>query len=573
MKSLHADADHGRRFLLCCAAGCAWGILAFWVLYGFVPLDVTNDTWLMAGVAEWDIQQRYAGWMALRNSGWHFPFAVADTLAYPCPEGLNIAFMDAMPGVVIFFKLFSGLLPQTFQFEGIYGLLAMMLQGTAAMLLLTQCGLGWRSAFVGTGFFVFSPIMIERMFRHTTLASHYLILFSMYLYFKYRSTGKLPKAMFPIAVVSVGITPYFLPMAMVFALLLAVENVVFAKKSALRSAAWLIANGAAGIAAAFCIGSVGSGYSASRDGYGYYSMNLNALFNPSSVGNYTWSQILPARAQLHGQYDGFNYLGAGGIVLAAAALAAAVVYGLRNRETAGAFIRRNGFLLLAALGLTAFAVSHVICFDGYQFVHLPVPGVILGLCGIFRASARMFYPVYYLLLLAGLLAVSRLLCKGKIKDTGVSVVLLCVLALQIYDLSGAMTEIRREMAVKSSLDLRIPEELLHLEQYDEMFVSDNWGTRMELILAGKNGLVSNSLDCNTTAAFHDVTYEYTGKVMEQLQNGELDEHLVYSTRNSELFSAWQDTFAGRAAFYTWDLNNENVELWGDRTIYFMVPYI
>ena len=77
---------------------------------------------------------------------------------------------------------------------------------------------------------------------------------------------------------------------------------------------------AAGYAAGVVLGSLNNGYSASRENYGVFSFNLNALFNPQLKGGYTWSRILPARPQLYGQYDGFNYLGFGMLAFAGRAV-------------------------------------------------------------------------------------------------------------------------------------------------------------------------------------------------------------------------------------------------------------
>lgn len=560
--------------LFCSIVGCAWGILAFLLLYGTAPLDVTNDTWIMSGYTEWDIQQRYAGWVGFRLSDWQFPLGSANAMGYPNIKGMNIAFMDAMPGVAIFFKLFSAILPKTFQFEGIYGLLAMMLQGTAAACLLRQFDLCKANTVIGTGFFAFSPIMIERMFRHTSLASHYLILFSMLLYFKYRKTDKLPKGTIVLAALSVGITPYFLPMVMVFALLLALESVLFAKKSPLVAVAWLFANGMAGIAVAFCIGSIGSGYSASRDGYGFYSMNLNALINPRSNKDYTWSRFLPKREQLYGQYDGFNYLGVGVIVMILVLLLAALFCMVRHREAVKLFVRRNGLLLLVALGLTMFATSNVVCFDGWELVNVPLPAAFLKLCGIFRASSRLFYPVYYLMLLGAVVGLSRLIegSKGNVRLS--TAALACMLALQLWDISGMILEKHTEMNIKATLDLQIPQELLSLEEYEMMITRECWGTRMEEILAAKSGLITNCLDGNTGSEDHSTTYRYSEAIMGQLEQGSLNTDIVYSTTDENEFEQWKESFGEEADFYVWDLNLENVHVAKEwRMHYFMVPRI
>ena len=44
--------------------GIVIGLFAFWIIYGFGPLDVTNDRWIMSGYDESDIIQHYAGWVA-----------------------------------------------------------------------------------------------------------------------------------------------------------------------------------------------------------------------------------------------------------------------------------------------------------------------------------------------------------------------------------------------------------------------------------------------------------------------------------------------------------------------------
>lgn len=59
------------------------------------------------------------------------------------------------------------------------------------------------------------------------------------------------------------------------------------------------------------IGVLGTKVNASRKGYGFYSMNLNAIINPTSCGAYSWSNLLKTRPQILGNYDGFNYLGFG----------------------------------------------------------------------------------------------------------------------------------------------------------------------------------------------------------------------------------------------------------------------
>ena len=53
--------------------GCALGVLAFFLLYGPTPLEVSNDTWLRGGFVEQDVLQHYAGWLFYRSSPLRLP--------------------------------------------------------------------------------------------------------------------------------------------------------------------------------------------------------------------------------------------------------------------------------------------------------------------------------------------------------------------------------------------------------------------------------------------------------------------------------------------------------------------
>ena len=81
--------------------GIAVGIIVFGIIYGYGPLIVTNDKWIMSGYDESDIILDYAGWSLFRNSPWHCPLGLADNM----DDGMYISFTDSMPWVAIFFKL------------------------------------------------------------------------------------------------------------------------------------------------------------------------------------------------------------------------------------------------------------------------------------------------------------------------------------------------------------------------------------------------------------------------------------------------------------------------------------
>ena len=388
-----------KRRWLAALLGAAAGMVVFFLLYGTSTLHPTYDAWILNGYDEWDIQQHYAGWVLFRNSHWAFPLGLADTIA--APDGTVISFTDSIPWVSIFFKALRGVLPSTFQWFGWYTLFCFAMQGAAGALLCAR-----RQAKTGVGALVFStlggllfvmlPTLWERAFRHTALASQWLFLLALYAFLEYRQnlhsgTAKFPWAMPVLAFLAVGIHPYFLPLVMMCALLAAVE-LGRQKKAWGRAALQFAASLAAAVVGGVLCGAIGSGTGASRSGYGDYSMNLNALINPTSRGGYTWSRLYQVMPQQPGQYDGFNYLGLGVLALITAALLFSLRRAVRCPQNTKTWWHRNGPVFAACVFLTLFAVSNKI-YWGNTGIELPLSAKLLELCGIFRSSGRMFYLV------------------------------------------------------------------------------------------------------------------------------------------------------------------------------------
>ena len=345
-----------KRRWLAALLGAAAGMVVFFLLYGTSTLHPTYDAWILNGYDEWDIQQHYAGWVLFRNSHWAFPLGLADTIA--APDGTVISFTDSIPWVSIFFKALRGVLPSTFQWFGWYTLFCFAMQGAASALL---CARG--QAKTGAGALVFStlggllfvmlPTLWERAFRHTALASQWLFLLALYAFLEYRQnlhsgTAKFPWAMPVLAFLAVGIHPYFLPLVMMCALLAAVE-LGRQKKAWGRAALQFAASLAAAVVGGVLCGAIGSGTGASRSGYGDYSMNLNALINPTSRGGYTWSRLYQVMPQQPGQYDGFNYLGLGVLALVTAALLFSLRRAVRCPQNTKTWWHRNGPVFAACV--------------------------------------------------------------------------------------------------------------------------------------------------------------------------------------------------------------------------------
>jgi hypothetical protein len=173
---------------------------------------------------------------------------------------------------------------------------------------------------------------------------------------------------------------------------------------------------------AYIFGIVGQEELPSIGGFGNYSMNLLSPITPqlsSIAGHETY--LLDKTG---GQYEGFNYLGAGALLLIMSAF-------LLSARSIGGQLKRHRILVLALIGLTLFAVSSKVYFGSYFVADLryedwPVLGT---LSSIFRSSGRFFWPVGYLLVIGAI----GLLAKNVAPRTLISLLTVAVL-VQVWDI-------------------------------------------------------------------------------------------------------------------------------------------
>lgn len=424
-----ADKRRDRLLLL---FGAVLGAAAFFLVLGLSPLDVTNDAFCRGGYIEKDIQQHYAGWLFYRQSGLSFPLCIATNINVP--QGLSVAYTDSIPLFAAFFRLLSPLLPDTFQYFGWFTLLCLMLQGAFGARLLGLFMQGYTLPLLGDLLFVFSPVLWERVLRHTSLAAQFFVLAALYYYFLGCRTGRFRfGGLFALNILAITVHPYFLPMtyAITFALLLryALRHRQFG-----RPALWLAADLALTLAAGWVFGLFYGTASGGSDAlYGYFGMNLNSLWNPAGVNGVDWSLFLPKQNQVGGNYDAFAYLGAG-------VLLALVVCGLvsvihRPRRLLN-LLQRHWTLAAVSMVLTLFAVSHVVTANGVTLVTLPLPAACIKLFSVFRSGGRLFWPVYYLLILAACVGVSRLFKRKDLCTAAVAV----LAAVQLLDLAPGLVQ-------------------------------------------------------------------------------------------------------------------------------------
>lgn len=433
MKSLKKD-NFRWKIGYTAAVGGLLGAILFFCIYGFAVVVPAYDDWLWADNG--DMTQHYVGWQFFRRSDWHFPLGMTDGLMN---ESVSCMYTDSIPLFALFFKLLSPLLPETFQYIGLWGLFSFTAQGALAAVLLSRFSRSPLFCVIGSVFYIVSPVVLQRMFTHEALAGHWVILWSFILWayrdheWKFRAA---PVVLWTLnSMTAVLVHSYFVPMVYLVLMGYVITD-VWSSKKLLRSAACVISATVFTLLTLFCIGAFEGESRIAEGGLGVYSANLNSLFNSMGV-----SKFLTPMNTDHGQYEGFGYLGLG-MIFAAFLAAAALIRSFEKDGTgfirsAASAVRRNrqyiaAFAAVAAIGIFV-AVSPVCKLNARTLYTIEYPASIQSLLSIFRASGRFIWVTDYLVYTA----VFALLAKLEGKRTAVIALTLC-LGVQLLDLRDNM---------------------------------------------------------------------------------------------------------------------------------------
>lgn len=205
--------------------GFLLGALAFIAIYGVKILNPFYVDWLLG---KGDLSQHYLGWEFYRHSAWEFPIGMTDRLAYPIHT--SVIFTDSIPLLAIPFKILKFMLPEYFQYFGIWGLICFGLQGYFSVKIFNWLDFNWTSALIGSVFIILSPVLIYRMFMHTSLGAQWLLLLSIYLLLRHKADYKKLKLTTiywgVIGFLIPAIHLYFLPMCFIFLLAYIIKSML-----------------------------------------------------------------------------------------------------------------------------------------------------------------------------------------------------------------------------------------------------------------------------------------------------------------------------------------------------------
>ena len=519
---LHIKRFSLRRYWHLIAAACI-GAAVFLLIYGIEPLRVTGIGWTEIGYNGRDISQHQAGWMFYRNSPWSFPLCNALDLGYP--KGTVISYTDSIPIVALFFKLISNFLPNNFQYFGLYTIFCFMMQGIFGAALLFHFTHDRLYSVLGSILFIISSAFLERSFRHTALSSYWLLLAALMLYLNENKdmTARFLLLWTVLLCFSLGIHPYLFGMVCGVFVFSGLHMILSGQKIRTILCSDLISS-AVVLVFGFVLGLFGNEISPA-EGFGRFSLNLNALFNPRSKYHSVWSSILVNRPVYDVQGDGIYYLGFGLLELMVVLF---VLVLIKKPFSFKQILKRNS-LLLILLGLyTLFAISNTVTFDDTVLLTVPLPEKLFQLASIFRASERFFLLPYYCLILA-ILTILYLCFREKRQYA----LFLCmiVIVIQTIDCMPGLKDFRLYFSERKNVHEYSKDWQDIAERYNTGLTFEQLTDRVLAIYLARKGFRTNM---NISAKIQEVAYwNQTQEEREQLKAAledgslELDPRTIY----------------------------------------------
>lgn len=385
------------------------GIIAFVIVRGIAPLDPTNILWL----DERDRAMHTLGWWWFSMAPWGWPPGASPLNGLELANSVGLS--DSLPLFAFPFKLIANWLPMRFQYWGYWELLCFVLQSLFAVLIAHQLKLSRPMALIAAMFCVFQPAFLMRLDVHMALAGHWTILAAVWLYLR----RPMPLWAWPLLLATVSAIHGYL-LVMVFAIWGA-SLAARLWRGELRPLVTVAELSFAGLGIALVLWAAGIFTVGSMESYGFglFRMNLLGPVNPAF-----FQFIVPGVPINRFEWEGVNYVGLGIF-----ALIAVVAVTFRPANLAPLFGPRFLPLVLVAVGLAIFSLSHRVAFGSIELFELPLPAQLEKFLTTFRSSGRMFWPLGYLLVFALLTLLSR-----QLRSTPALIVACLALALQLTDL-------------------------------------------------------------------------------------------------------------------------------------------
>lgn len=407
------------------------------ILWGFMfGFDIASGHAEFWTRPKGDMAVMTAAYEAFIRQPWHWPLTAVSGLG---DKPISIVFTDSIPWLAIVMKATG--LSHVLNPMGFFLLASYVLQVWSMIGLLRALGVTDRWILLLGGLLsLMYPAWIARQFGHVALSGHWIILIGLTLSVRSIREGltwKRAACFAGLFALIAGVHAYHLPPVGA-----AFGAALLAELLQRRGGAWLRVLGAVGMTIAALAVSVwildyhdGRGMTGGAAALGVYSMNMTAPVWPqaSKLAGQLWTGawytgvVDGTGAQ---SFEGYQYLGAGVLLLILAMVGFQLVAVVRARGVAPGWWARWTPMTLAMIALTLWAVGWTAYVFKVQVYDLPRPkGQLAEVVGGFRAHGRFFWAVGYLLLALAITWASRLPRRTAMA------VLAAALAIQAVDTS------------------------------------------------------------------------------------------------------------------------------------------
>ncbi|MBJ3558442.1 hypothetical protein JGC44_09435 [Salmonella enterica subsp. enterica serovar Derby] len=483
------------------------GCVFFGYVFNYDILDPANISWLTD-----DRFQSYIGWEFFRHTPWNFP--VIGRTDYGIELSSSVVFTDSNPWLSIFFKIFSPLLPDTFQFSGIWLLLCVILQSIVLWKIIGLYTSDLKIKILASMLMLFNPAWMAR-YGHLTLMAFFIFSSAIYLSLKFIKNNEMNNNKW-LLLLCLGLGIHFYIFFIIFMNWFFVLTYAFysdksKKKEYIK---YFIFNTFVSSCIFYILGYLTVGSGSTVDGYGYFKANL---LYPIISGDY--SKFIGLDFFHAGEYEGFNYLGLGFIIL----IVLNIISGKLNPQE-----KTKKYLPLIIFSIFCFllAISNSVAIGYKEFV-IPIPDFILRICGNFRASGRFIWPVTLILYIYVIVLTTKF--KGKWPK----IILAVSLFIQIYDTSAGWQKSHEIMAKKSFAQSEIAEYQplwdSKISQYKTVrwFPTENSGSKWAIISYYTNMYRQKTDGVYFARVDNDKLFSSKEKVLSELISGRYDSDTVY----------------------------------------------
>lgn len=410
------------------------GFVSFMIIVGPAVLDPRNIAWMQLR----DPAQYYLGWSFFRSAPWGWP--PATNPGFGLEIASTIFFADVVPLMALILKATIAPPQGPWQYHGIWLLLCFMLQAFFALRIAALFMHDPVARLVVAALACFSPVLLWRLSGphaptgHLALLGQWLLLWAGWLCL--RPPGRRQAVMWvALTALAAMVHSYLLAMALVFWLADLARRRWLSWRAVSLLAEALLVVGLVALALwlagfqTFFSGGLAVG------GFGVLRANLLALLDPAAV----WSFVVPGKPRGAGDYEGFGYIGTGGVALLVAAL------WVVRREPCPAIPVSYWPFLAAILTLALFSLSNSIAVGNRVIVTIPMPEILERVAALFRSSGRMIWPLHYLIIFCAAVILFRRI--GRVRGR---VALIAALLLQVGDGAAGWVPIAREARVQGT---------------------------------------------------------------------------------------------------------------------------